>query len=245
MDDLSRVFDNAARFAAQKGMIRFTRFLDPAQAHEAAETAKEYGVRFSRWGGYDRAEREIGCFYPHDEKVENEQYPLVCLSARYNAKFCHPTHRDLLGAFMALGLTRDCIGDMIIISDRVYLFAHEQTASFVASSLTSAGRTPLQFECLDVLPDIPEPEGSSFSGVVSSLRLDAVLAAAYRLSRNEAASLIRSGFVKVNHLQEERVDVLLKEDSLLSLRGKGRVRFVSVNGATRKQRIGITFFRYE
>ena len=93
---------------------------------------------------------------------------------------------------------------MIIVSDRVYLFAHEQTASFVAMSLTSAGRTSFKFEELDVLPDIPEPEGTSFSSVVSSLRLDAMLAAAYRLSRNEAASYIRSGMVKVNHLPEER-----------------------------------------
>lgn len=245
MEDISRVFENCARFAAQKGMIRFTRFLDPAQAHEAHAIAKEHGVSFSQWGGYDRAERTIGCFYPRDELVDTEQYPLVCLTARYNAKFCHPTHRDLLGAFMALGLTRDCIGDMIIISDRVYLFAHEQTASFVAASMTSAGRTSLQFEHLDALPEIPEPDGTSFSAVVSSLRLDAVLAAAYRLSRSEAASLIRNGLVKVNHLQEERIDVLLKEDSLLSLRGKGRIRFVSVNGSTRKQRIGVTFFRYE
>lgn len=245
MDDLTKVIDNAARFTAQKGMRRYTRFLDPAQAYEAEQIARKHGVMFSQWGGYERAERRIGCFHLPDEPVDNVQYPLVCLSAKYNPKFCHPTHRDLLGAFMALGLTRDCIGDMIIVSDRVYLFAHEQTASFVASSMTSAGRTALQFEQLDTLPDIPEPAGNTFACVVSSLRLDAILAAAYRLSRNEAASYIRSGMVKVNHLQEERTDVVIKEDTLLSIRGKGRVRFVSVNGSTRKQRIGITFFRYE
>ena len=245
MDDINSVLENAARFAAQKGLPRFTRFLDPANAHAAAVLAREHGVMFACWGGYERAERTIGCFYPFDSQVQFEQYPLVCLSAQYNSKFCHPTHRDLLGAFMALGLTRDCIGDIIITDGCAYLFTHEQTASYVAASMTSAGRTSLQFMPLDEIPEIPEPKGSEFSCVVSSLRLDAMLAAAYRLSRSEASSFIRGGLVKVNHLPEERPDVLLKEDTILSLRGRGRIRFVAVNGSTRRQRIGVTFFRYE
>lgn len=245
MDEFTKVFENAARFAAEKEMSRFTRFLDPAQAHEASLIAKEYGVSFRGWGGYDDAERVIGCFFPTESPVEQSEYPLVCLSAKYHAKFAQITHRDLLGAFMALGLTRDCIGDMIILSDRVYLFASEHTADFIAASLTSAGRVALHFERMDVLPEIAPPAGTTFSSVVSSLRLDAVLAAAYHLSRSEAASCIRGKLVKVNHLPEERTDIVLKEDSLLSLRGRGRVRFVCVNGSTRKQRIGVTFFRYE
>ncbi len=245
MEEYSKVFENAARFASQKGMARFTRFLDPAQAHEASLIAHAHGIRFSSWGGYDQAERSIGCFHPDDIEVDAQEYPLVCLCARYALKFCQVTHSDLLGAFMALGLTRDCIGDIIIVSDRVFLFASEQTASFIATSLTSAGRASLHFERMDGSISIPEPAGTTFSSVVSSLRLDAMLAAAYRLSRNEAADCIRAGLVKVNHLPQERIDAVLKEDSLMSLRGKGRVRFLHANGATRKQRIGVTFFRYE
>lgn len=245
MEDFSKVFENAARFVSQKGMRRFTRFLDPAQAHEAEKAAHEYGVGFSCWGGYDSAERVLGCFHPFGEAPELYEYPLSCLSTRYHAKFCQISHRDMLGAFMALGLTRDCIGDIIILSDCVYLFASEQTAAFIAMSLTSAGRASLQFEPLDEIPSIPSPAGTEFHSIVSSLRLDAMVAAAYRLSRSEAADCIRSGLVKVNHLPQIRVDYVLKEDSLLSLRGRGRIRFCCINGSTRKERIGVSFFRYE
>lgn len=245
MDEITKLFENAARFAAQKDMCRFTRYIDPAQAFEAQRIAALHGVAFSSWGGYDRAERVIGCFHPRDEQIDPLAYPLVCLRARIASKFCRLTHRDLLGAFMSLGLTRDCVGDIIIVSDDVYLFALEQTAAFIADSMTSAGKASLHFSPMDALPEIPQASGSTFSAVVSSLRLDAVLAAAYHLSRSDAASAIRSGLVKVNHLQEERTDCMLKEDTLLSLKGKGRVRFVSIGGTTKKQRIGITFFRYE
>lgn len=245
MDDIISLFVNASRFAAQKELKRFTRFLDPAQANDAKRIAREHGVSFETWGGYDQAERVLGCFYPEFDEVDRGEYPLTCLSARIPVKFCHVTHRDILGAFMALGLTRDSIGDIIIVMDRVYIFAHEQTAAYIAVSLTSAGKASLSFEIMDGLPDIPEPNGMAFSSIVSSLRLDAVLAAAYRLSRSEAAELIRSGAVKVNHIPEERVDFIVREDSLLSLKGKGRVRFLSINGTTKKQRIGISLFRYE
>ena len=146
---------------------------------------------------------------------------------------------------MSLGLTRSCAGDMIITGADVYLFVHAQMADFIAQSMKSAGKASLDFHEMTQAPVIPEPEGMRFSAVVSSLRLDSVLAAAYRLSRNDAAVCIRSGLVKVNHLECERVDATVREGALLSVRGKGRVRLESIDGMTRKQRIGITLFRYE
>ena len=245
MDDLSKTLENAAKLAGEKGLVRFTKFLDPAEAASAAQLARRFGASFSVWGGYAQAERCIGCFYPSGEQASQEEYSIVCLHSRYANRFCSVSHRDLLGAFMSLGLTRACIGDIIIVDADIYLFAHTQTAEFIAQSLTTAGKTPLDFCILDTIPDMPDPPGTRYSAVVSSLRLDSVLAAAYKLSRSEAAEVIRAGLVKVNHLICEHVDHPVKEDALLSLRGKGRVRLVSIDGFTRKQRIGITFFRYE
>ncbi len=245
MEETRVALENAARLAGEKGLARFTRFLDPAEAAFCKELARRYGACFAAWGGYEGAERLVGCFYPPQEPPERCDYPIVCLHSRYQAKFCSISHRDLLGSFMALGLTRSCAGDIIIAGVDIFLFAHAQTADFIAQSMTSAGRTPLDFRALDAVPTMPEPEGTRFSAVVSSLRLDGVLASAYKLSRSESAECIRAGLVKVDHLVCDRVDVPVKEGALLSLRGKGRVRLVSVDGMTRKQRIGITFFRYE
>lgn len=244
MEDIQKTIENAARLAGEKGLIRFTRFLDPAQAIQAQQIAKAYGAYFDAWGGYEHAERIIGCFYPHGDEVAQEDFPLLCLHSRYSSKFCSLTHRDLLGSFMALGLTRDSVGDMIIVESDVYLFVYAQTADYIAQSLKSAGKVPLDFSVLSHIPQMPDPEGTYFSSVVSSLRLDAVLAAAYKLSRSESADMIRAGIVKVNHQVCDRVDMQLSEAALLSVRGRGRIRLASIDGLTKKQRIGITFFRY-
>ena len=245
MEESLKSLENAAKLAGEKGLVRFSRFLDPAQAVQAKNFAREFGAKVSFWGGYERAERVIACFYPYHEQVDQNMYPLVCLHSRYSEKFCSISHRDLLGAFMSLGLTRSCLGDIIIVGADIYLFAHAQTADFIAQSMSSAGKTPLHFAVLEGIPTMPDPEGTRFSAVVSSLRLDGVIAAAYKLSRSESADMIRSGLVKVDHVVCERVDTLVKEDTLFSIRGKGRIRLISVDGMTRKQRIGITFFRYE
>lgn len=244
-EDLSRALESAARLAGQKGLKRFTRFLDPAQIAQAQDIARSCGAQLDCWGGYDRAERAIACFYPFGELPQRDEYPLVCLHSRFAAKFCSLSHRDILGAFMALGLTRASIGDIIIDEADIYLFAVNQTADFIAQGLTGAGKATLQFEPLSDIPPMPQPKGTSFSAVVSSMRLDAILAAAYHLSRSESAEAIRAGLVKLNHLPCDRVDATVSEGALLSLRARGRIRLASVDGMTRKQRIGITFFRYE
>ena len=145
---------------------------------------------------------------------------------------------------MALGLTRSCIGDIIIVESDIYLFADQKTAPYISESMNEAGKVPLRFSVLSEIPAMPAPEGTTFTAIVSSLRLDAVLAAAYRLSRSESADLIRSGLVKVDHIVCDHVDFNIREGSLLSVRGKGRIRFTSLGGLTKKQRIGITLFRY-
>ena len=245
VEDQTELLEDAARQVSRRGINKFTRFLDPAQAGQAEQIARNHRVAFSVWGGFEQAERVIGCFHPVGKEVDPFEYPIVCLHSSVPIRFGSLTHRDLLGAFMALGLTRSCIGDMIISGSDVYLFAFSQVADFIASSMTSAGKMHLDFRVMDDVPAMPDPDGTEFRSVVSSLRLDAVLAAAYHLSRSEAAEYIRAGLVKVEHLPCERVDFMVKEGSLLSLRGHGRVKLREVGGMTRKQRIGITLFRYE
>lgn len=244
-EDVERALESAARLSGEKGLTRFTRFLDPAQRRLAKALAAQAGCGCEDWGGYPEAERAVACFFPRGEAPERGEYPLACMRSTYSARFCSLSHRDLLGAFMALGLTRACIGDIIIGDGIIYLFADVRTAPFIAANLTQAGRAALSFEALGEIPPMPEPKGSAFRAVVPSLRLDAVIAAAYRLSRGEAAEAVRAGLVKLDHIPCVRTDAQVPAGAMLSLRGAGRVRLSSVDGETRKQRIGVTFFKYE
>ena len=79
---------------------------------------------------------------------------------------------------------------------------------------------------------------------VQQERLDAVLAAACRLSRGEAQKLIAAGLVKLNHAINTRSDAKLAEGDLISARGHGRVRVDAFQGESRRGRLIVNVFKY-
>ena len=147
--------------------------------------AGESGVRCSLHGGYPDAERCMAAFYA-DEAPGAEDFPMRVIRIDWNAKFSNPGHRDLLGAVMGLGIDRDTTGDIAMGEYKggpcAYLFALEEVAGYIAASLEGAGRASLKVEVTEETPELLPPEGVEMRLTVQQERLDAVVAAACRLS---------------------------------------------------------------
>ena len=75
------------------------------------------------------------------------------------------------------------------------------------------------------------------------MRLDAVCASAFGISRSECAKLIQSDKARCNGLAVN-VSYLVKEGDVLTLRGYGKAYLRSVNGRTKKDRTHITIEKY-
>ena len=233
MDDKKRLSELALR-ASYTGRAQFTHFLEPAAERDALSAAHAAGAQVRFFGGYDGAERRVAAFYA-EVPPEDGEYPLQALALRWNAKFASAQHRDLLGA----------LGD-VALSNRpgeAYLFCLNEIAAYIAANLESAGRAKLTVSPAESV-DVAEPEGTELRVTVQSLRLDAVLAAGYNLSRAEAQKLIAAGLVKLNHAPELRGDAKLEAGSLLSARGYGRLRVDEIQGESRRGRTVLKLFRY-
>lgn len=224
----------------------FTRFLEPPMEADARQAAGQAEVKTAFFGGFDGAERRIAAFYT-EEAPEDWEYPLSCLELKWNSKYAHPGHRDLLGAVMGLGLERSATGD-IAPSEKdgcAYLFVHSDVESYIRANLEGAGRASLKVAPVSGEIQIKAPEGEDIRATVSSQRLDAVIAAGLKLSRGEAQRLIGAGMVKRNHVEELRGDARLEEGDLLSVRGYGRMKVALFDGITRKGRLVVRLFRYK
>lgn len=243
--DKKRLRELALR-ARHSGRACFTRFLEPPMENDVRHAASQAEVKAAFFGGFDDAERRIAAFYA-DEAPEEWEYPLCCLELKWNSKYAHPGHRDLLGAVMGLGLERSATGDIAPSENdgAAYLFVHSDVESYICANLESAGRASLKVQPLSGEMKIKAPEGEDIRATVSSERLDAVLAAGLKLSRNDAQKLIASGHVKRNHIEELRGDIHLQEGDLLSVRGYGRMRIALFDGITRKGRLIVRLFRYK
>ena len=78
----------------------------------------------------------------------------------------------------------------------------EPAARLICQELLQAGRTELATRLLepDEVPEFRTAERRKCTAPVSSLRLDAVLAAMLRCSRGQASELVTAGRVEINHL---------------------------------------------
>ena len=234
--------DELARRAAHTGTRTFTKFLDPALERDCAFAAGEAGVRVDYSGGYDDAERRVAAFY--NDYAAEEPWPIACIRLSWNAKYGSPGHRDLLGALMGLGIDRGETGDIAVGEGEAFVFVLDEIADYICASMDSAGRTKLKAERAEGEIRLPEPLGVTIRETVSSERLDAVLAAGCKLSRADAQKLIRSGLVKLNHIEETRTDVRVNAGDLISARGYGRIRVLDFPGLTRRGRYAVLLFRY-
>ena len=176
--------------------------------------------------------------------AEALSFPIRRLRIDWNARYGSIGHRDILGALMGLGIERETLGDIAMLKEGALLFVHEDMADYVAANLESCGRVKVRVSPCGEEVAPPEPEGTLLYRTVPSQRLDAVLAAAYDLSRQKAQEMIRAELVKVDHAVETRADARLEAGSLVSARGLGRFCLREVTGLTRKGRVGLRLFVY-
>ncbi len=240
---LARLEDHARR-VARSGRPEFSHFLDPAQGELARQAAHRQGVTVRLFGGLEENERCVAGFFA-DVAEEAARWPIRWLRCRWNPRYAVPGHRDILGALLGQGIERENLGDIVLLEGEAYCAALPDIADYLAASLKEAGRATLNCTVQDEAPALPEPSGVLRRDTVASTRLDAVLAAAWNLSRNDALEMIRQGKVRVNYLTQERPDARLAQGALVSMRGKGRFRLEEIGEPTRKGRIGITLFHYQ
>ena len=220
----------------------YTRFLEPPMEIACRAAANFAGCEVAFEGGWEGAERRVAGFYSGDNGELS--FPIRRLRIDWNARYGSPGHRDILGALMGLGVGRETLGDIALLKEGALLFVHEDIADDVAANLESCGRVKVRVSPCGEEVAPPEPEGTLIYRTVPSERLDAVLSAAYDLSRQKAQEMIRAELVKVDHAVETRADAHLEAGSLVSARGLGRFRVQEVAGLTRKGRVGLRLFVY-
>lgn len=242
---LASILDKAKR-SARTGQAAATRFLTERERILAEALLKREGYSADSYGGCPSAERRLLYFradWQEEAPAEgSEESPVSVLRARYRPQAAL-SHRDFLGALMGLGITRDTVGD-IWVKEGVCDFAVlRELVPFLLEELKSAGREAL------TLTEIPlaEPGEIAYKEIrdtVSSLRLDAVVGAAFSLSREKATQLIQSGRVAVDGLECLKSDRKLTEGCRLTVHGLGKAELTTVGGLSKKGRTVITCRRF-
>lgn len=241
---LARIWDKYEQ-CQRKNIPAATVFLSPREQQLAQALLNAAGVHtgYVSDGGYEAAERKILIFLP-DWAEEPAGDELVFLRAAFHGEE-GLTHRDILGSLMGLGITRERVGDILVSPHSADIVAAPSLREFFLREWEQAGRVKLTVTEIERSElRIPQAQVKVIRDTVSSLRLDAVAATAFSMSRGRAAELIAAGKVNLEHVPCLKGDKLVEEGAVITARGLGKARLVQVGGLSKKGRIGITVERY-
>ncbi len=231
----------------RKNIPAHTGFLSPREVQLARYLfGKEPGLFV--FGGHPASERNMYVYLPEylDEGwLMREDSPAVCLRASFY-KSESPTHRDFLGALMGCGITRESVGDILVGENSCDFFVTAEIAPYILENFESAGRVSLKLSQISLQDvSLPEQKYSEVKDTLSSLRLDSVLSAGFRISRGVAGEYIAAGKAAIDGLPCEKPDKTIAEGAKLSVRGLGKIKLSQVGGITKKGRISVVLHRYE
>ncbi len=227
---LIRHFEDLSKRAWQSGRPCFTDFLDMnAQSLLASDHSLDIIPVFD--GGYEGAERKIAIFSEYETESPLCYLVITPVSEKFAEKL---THRDYLGSVLSLGLERTCIGDIIVEDKRAILICLKRVKEMIMQDLVSVRHTTVRIDEIVHTNFIYEPRFDIIRKTVSSVRLDAVIGAAFNLSRSSACRLIESGIVFVNSRLTISNAASLRDGDIISVRHKGRVQ-LSVSGQKSKK----------
>lgn len=248
---LAKVLDRV-EFCKTKNKIENTDFLNLYEQDLADKLLKK--IKYTNYyffGGSGDAERKILIIYPEkltEEMARKNHSKIISvikikLPVELDGEY---DHRRYLGAIMKLGIEREKIGDISVRSRGAEIIIKNEVQNFLMQNLNSLTRFASAEITIENIEDLRaiEVQKIEITENVSSLRLDNLVAALARTSRNKATEILEQERVLVNFKNETKGSKQVNEGDIITIRGKGRFLFREISGSTRRGRYVIKIEKF-
>lgn len=248
---LAQILDKI-KFCTARQKIEFTDFLDMYQISCVENFLKRINYKnYIFYGGFPDAERKILIVYPEKfttqmlEKNYNKILNIVRieLPEEDNGKF---THRNYLGGIVKLGLKREKVGDILVFENGADIITINEFSNTLKTELSSLTRFQNSNITVTDLKELRKQEIriEEVKIIVPSLRLDNIVSDLAKTSRSKAVQIIESERVFVNGKNEIKHSKQIKQNDVITIRGKGRFVIKDFTGTTRSGRTVILVEKY-
>lgn len=219
------------------GLVEHTKFLTPYEKKMVISLANKYKLYYQVFESHINSERDA--VYFSTDPFELEAYIYQDFAAvqirKVNDKM---DHKNVLGALMGLGIERETVGDIVFGDDNIEISVTSEMADYIVFNLDSIGRNRVKPSLKDdVFLEEVKLEYKTSQIIVSSLRLDVVVAGLINLSRSNSKKMIQMERIKVNHQVESNPSVELDTKDTISIHKHGRFIIGNILGRTRKDKI--------
>lgn len=231
--------------AQYKQRLILTPFYNPYyQSIVQSLIGKNDEIQLKSFGGFLNSESQRMIIAPSFYDIEEDDFQIVVAKIVYAKNFEKLCHRDILGAFMSLGIKRELFGDIVEKDQEFYFAIDHAIYEYLKDHLKMIKRSKVKFIQCDKQIEVQQHYMMK-SFIVSSFRLDKIVSSFYKISRQKAAEFIRAGHVKVNHKPVEQINYLCNNRDIISFKGHGRVMFVDLNKQTRSDNYVVEGYFYK
>ncbi|RDY26359.1 RNA-binding protein [Romboutsia weinsteinii] len=221
--------------------VKYTEFLNPHEIRNAVAILNSNSdIKYTVDGGYDESERSSIFIYPFYMEYEDIENSLRFIHIEGNFKFKSISHKDYLGALMSLGIKREKVGDIIIHENFAQVITSSDICDFIVMNLDKISRNSVTVKEIskeEIVYNPPNYKDISFT--VSSERLDCIVSGIYNISRQDSLKYISADKVYVDYEKVTSPSKIIKDESLISVRGKGRAKVTQIGDITKKGKIKV------
>lgn len=238
--DLAKTAYNQNRYTFSNFLTVEEQTIIESQKSEISYCPYEY------FGGHENCERRIIRFGSEEMMGYIEDYPITILLVEpLLDKFSDDlNHRDYLGSLMNLGINRNVIGDILIKGKKTYVFCLSETSEYIISELTRIKHTSVKITKVNETCDDLKTELEDIEVLVSSPRIDAIVASICKISRGKSQDLFKEKKVFINNKICENNSLALKPGNIISIRGIGKFIYEGEGSKTRKDRVYVKLKKY-
>ena len=240
------------KFVETRNKIENTDFLDMYKIDLVETFLKKIKyTNYILWGGYKTAERKVLILYPNklNEEMVEKNYNKIMSIIRIQlpeSEQGNYSHRNYLGGIIKLGIEREKIGDILVANNGADIIVLNTAKKFLLQELPMLKRFKSSSVTEHKIEELKqsEPKTKEVKIIVPSLRLDKFVSDVARTSRNKAIDIIKAERVFINGKLELKTSKAIKQDDIITIRGKGRFIVKDFVGETKNGRKIVLIEKY-
>lgn len=177
---------------------------------------------------------------PSYYECQPEDFEIRLYEIEYPHKFHQLTHSQILGTLLnRLGIRRELLGDILVGQEGASILLDRRFSDLLEREIEKISRVPVTWKARDWTQYrfIAKDSGEEQFLLVSSMRLDKLVAAGFSLSRAQASHAVEKGLVRVDYQQVTQISKVLEVGQLISVRGYGRFIMKEILGFSKQGKI--------
>ncbi len=218
--------------------IKKTKFLTPREQHIIQLLVNEVvdvDVRFE--GGFKNAERKRAIISPSYLCEDSFEQTVIGYEVQYHQRLVTLEHRQVLGSLTALNIDRALIGDIVVLdTGKIYIAICNEFSSFIIQHFSKVGQHSISLLETDIKLFERVEQFEKCEYIISSMRLDVVVASLMKASRSQVFEYIKQGNIQVNFKLEQNHSYQCHIGDVISIKRYGRFKFLMQKSTTKSGR---------